>query len=108
MRKVSKGELKENSAMYSGCTFLEPREWMDNAIVGKCVGTNGIIYDKEIVIECFMAMDGLDYGQAEQVVDFNIFRIIPYLPDPKPIVRNELEVESDDEPMPDEEDIDWD
>jgi hypothetical protein len=108
MRKVSKADQKENTSMYSGCTFLEPREWMDNAIVGKCVATNGIIYDKEIVIECFMAMDNLSYEQAEQVVDFNTFRVIPYLPDPKPIVRTELETEWDEEPAPDDEDIEWD
>lgn len=104
MRRVSKADLKENSERYKGCIFLEPREWLDNAIVGKCAATGGIIYDYDTIIEAFMVKDGLTFDQSCQVVDFNTERGIPYMPDPKPIVQKQkLGVEDEDY---DEED--WD
>jgi len=104
MRRVSKADLKENSERYKGCTFLEPREWLDNAIIGKCASTSGIIYDYDTLIEAFMTKDGLTFDQACQVVDFNTERGIPYMPDPKPVVHKE-ELGIDDEDY-DEEDLD--
>ncbi len=98
MRRVSKADIKENDELYKGCIFLEPREWLDNAITGKCINTGGIIYDYETLVEAYMARDNLTYDQASQVVDFNIDRAIPYMPTPRPIVeREELETEWDEE-----------
>lgn len=98
MKKVSKADLKENSELFNGCVFLEPREWLDNAIVGKCAATGGIIYDYDDLIEAFMERDGIDFHQACMAVDFNTVRAIPYMPDPKPIIHKEhLEIEEDEE-----------
>lgn len=96
MRKSSKADLKENSELYKGCIFLTPREWMDNAIIGKCINTGGIIYDYDTLIEAYMTMDGLSYHQAAQVVDFNTERAIPYMPEPKPVIeKQELGTDED-------------
>lgn len=106
MKKVSKADIKENDELYKGCTFLEPREWLDNAISGKCLHTGGIIYDYDTLIEAFMTKDGLTYDQASQVVDFNTERGIPYMPVPRPVIeREKLETEWEEEPTEwDEED----
>jgi hypothetical protein len=105
MKKSSKADIKENSDRYSGCTFLEPREWLDGAIIGKCVMTSGLIYDYEEVVAVFMYKDGLTQKQAEEMVEFNMEKSIKRMPDPKPILqKNEL---TDEDYMP-EPDFDWD
>jgi hypothetical protein len=98
MRRVSKADLKENDGKYDGCIFLEPREWLDNAIVGKCASTGGIIYDYDTVVEAFMVKDGLSYDQSVMMVDYNTERALPYMPDPKPILqRNEIAIEEEED-----------
>jgi hypothetical protein len=92
-RKVSKAELKENDATYKGCSLLEPRLWLDSALIGKDATTGGALYDYETVIECFCLKDGLTYGQASEMVDYNTERAIPYMADPKPILVRESETE---------------
>lgn len=104
MRRVSKADIKENSELYKGCIFLEPREWMDNAISGKCINTGGIIYDYDTLLEAYMVKDGITYDQASQVVDFNTERAIPYMPEPRPVVqKEEIDIDSEDY---DEDDLD--
>jgi hypothetical protein len=104
MRRVSKADIKENSELYKGCVFLEPREWLDNAISGKCINTGGIIYDYDTLLEAYMVKDGITYDQASQVVDFNTDRAIPYMPEPRPVVQKE-EIDIDSEDF-DEDDLD--
>lgn len=105
MRKVSKADIKENSERYKGCTFLEPREWLDGAIVGKCVKTGGIIYDIDLVTRAFIEKDGLTYDQAEAMVVFNMEKSISKMPDPKPILQDDRLTDEDIMPEPD---YDWD
>lgn len=83
---------------------MTPREWMDNAIVGKCINTGGIIYDYDTLIEVYMTKDGITYDQASQVVDFNTERAIPYMPTPRPVIQKE-EIDIEDEDY-DEDDLD--
>jgi hypothetical protein len=98
MKRVSKADLKENNEMFKGCTFLEPREWLDNAIVGKCAATGGIIYDYDDIVEAYMERDGIDYHQACMAVDYNTARAIPHLADPKPVIQKQhIAVEEDEE-----------
>lgn len=104
MKRVSKADIKENSELYKGCVFLEPREWLDNAITGKCINTGGIIYDYDTLLEAYMVKDGLTYDQASQILDFNTERAIPYMPEPRPVVQKE-EIDIDSEDF-DEDDLD--
>ncbi len=94
MRRVSKADLKENSERYAGSPFLEPREWLDNAILGKCVSTGGIIYDYDDIVEAYMVKDGIDYHMASMAVDFTLKKMIDSMPEPKPIIdKNPIEPE---------------
>jgi hypothetical protein len=90
-RKLSKAELKDNDQLYKGCTMLEPRLWLDSAIVGKDAATGGVIYDYDTVVQCFSIKDGLSLDQAEEMVDFNTERSLAYMPDPKPILQRQSE-----------------
>lgn len=98
MKKVSKADLKENTEIFKGCQFLEPREWLDNAIIGKCAVTQGIIYDYDDLVEAFMERDGIDFHQAAMAVDFTTERDIAHMLDPKPVIhRQHLQVEEDED-----------
>lgn len=87
MRKVSKATLKENDTLYAGCVFLEPREWLDNAILGKCATSGGIIYDADILTEAYMERDNISIEQASMVVSYNATRALHYMPKPHPIIQ---------------------
>ena len=91
-RKVSKAELKENDDTYKGCALLEPRLWLDSALIGKDGTTGGALYDYDTVVECFCLKDGLSYEQASDMVDYNTERAIPYMPKPIPILVREMDV----------------
>lgn len=93
MNKVSKAILKDNSEEYKGCYFLEPREWLDNAIVGKCTITGGIIYDYNTLLECYMERDGISKPEAYQVVEWQISFTKKEPVDKKPVIQ---ETEEDD------------
>ena len=71
--------------------MLEPRQWLDSAIVGKDAATGGVIYDYDTVVECFCLKDGLSLEQAEEMVDFNTERSLSFMPDPKPILQRQSE-----------------
>ena len=90
-RKVSKAELKENDDTYKGCALLEPRLWLDSALIGKDGTTGGALYDYDTVVECFCLKDGLSYEQASEMVDYNTERAIPYMPKPIPILVREMD-----------------
>ena len=96
MKKVSKATIKENDSLYDGCVFLEPRDWLDNAITGKCAATGGIIYDAELLVNAYMYRDNLSYDQAKQIVSFNADRMISRMPKPQPIIRYAEEEEEQD------------
>lgn len=87
-RQLSKAELKDNNETYKGCVFLEPRQWLDSAIMGKDLSTGGVVYDRTTVIECFMVKDSLSYSQASEMVDYNTERSLAYMPSPKPVLLN--------------------
>jgi hypothetical protein len=54
--------------------FLEPREYMDHAIVGVATRAGGLevlAYDKEKVLEALMADGEMNYEEALEYFDFN-------------------------------------
>lgn len=87
-KKLSKADLKDNDGIYKGCVMLEPREWLDAALMGKDAKTGGAIYDKMKIVEIFAQKDNLSFEDALDMVDYNTERAIPYMPNPKPILQD--------------------
>ena len=64
-----------------GCLVLEPRETFDRAIVGvtrnpkddwtRNTNTPCVIYSREGCIQALVEVDGMDYEEAAEFVDFN-------------------------------------
>jgi len=94
-RRLSKAELKDNDRDYPVGIFLEPREWLDQAILGLDALTGGILYDYETIVECFIVKDGLSRSQACMIVDYNIDKGMGMLPEPKPVIHRAEAVEED-------------
>ena len=86
LRKLSKAELKDNDREYPNGVFLEPREWLDNAIRGKDSATGGIIYDFDTIVEIFVQKDNLNWVDAVDMIEFNLEKTLPYMKEPQPIL----------------------
>jgi hypothetical protein len=99
IRKLSNAELKDNQSEYPKAVFLEPREWLDNAIQGKDSATGGLIYNFDIIVDIFVQKDNLNWVDAVDMVEFNLEKTIPYMKEPQPVIIKDTDVE---------EDTDWD
>lgn len=64
----------------------------DNAIVGYDGESSRIVYDFELMAECLMDQDGMDYEEAVEFIEYNTIRAIPYFASegPTPIVMRGL------------------
>ena len=66
---------------------LEPRGFLDNAIIGKVNGTCKAVYDYNLLIEAFMdANEDWDIEAAEDWISYNTIRAIPYMGPNAPVV----------------------
>lgn len=107
IKKLSKAELKDNEKEYPNVVFLEPREWLDNAIQGKDSITGGLIYNFDTIVEIFVQKDNLDWVDATDMVEFNLEKTLPYMKEPRPILAREDFDENYDDDF-DAENTDWD
>lgn len=95
MKQVSKATIKDNETEYKGCHFLEPRDWLDNAIQGKCINTGGIIYDYDLLLQCYMQRDNISKSQATQIVEWQTSNINKLTVDNKPVIQYKEEDEEE-------------
>lgn len=72
----SKTELI-NELGYEDLVLLEPRQYLDDAIVGLS-HDNKVIYDYNKLIECFKKGEGWTDEEAIEWVDYNTLRALPY------------------------------
>jgi hypothetical protein len=86
IKKLSKAELKDNENKFPNVTFLEPREWLDNAIVGVDASTGGLIYNLTSIVDIFVHKDNLGWVDATDMVELNFEKTIPKMKKPHPIV----------------------
>lgn len=58
----------------TGALFLEPRATFDRAIVGTASRINMMVlaYDRELVIDALVTVDGMDEDDAVEYYEFNI------------------------------------
>lgn len=82
-----------------GCIMLEPRDKLDEAIVGWDMDGNHVIYSYEKLIAAYYEQfnDELDEDermtQAIEWVDYNVVRGVGYMGDRKPVIISTGNVE---------------
>lgn len=84
----------------------EERENLATAIIG--ITPDGrVAYDLEKLVEAFMRT-GMDYEEAQEWVDYNVMRSLPYYGDRAPIIISDISIWSDDKSVgsPDSDDGD--
>ena len=74
-----------------GCILLEPREELDDAIVGWDMDNNHVIYSYEKLIAVFYeAFDDVDADDRLQTaiewVDYNVVRGVAYMGERRPVI----------------------
>ena len=63
----------------------------DSAIIGYDANDNRIIYDFEKMAEHLMEVDGMEYDEAVEFIEYNTIRSIPYAGGNAPIILNRIE-----------------
>jgi NAD+ synthase len=63
----------------------------DSAIIGYDANESRIIYDFEKMAEHLMDVDGMDYEEAVEFIEYNTIRAIPYAGSNAPIVLHSIE-----------------
>lgn len=84
-------EVLDSEAGLHGCIVLEPREQLDEAIVGWDMDANHIIYSYEKLVEAFYeAFDDVDEDDrletAVEWVDYNVVRGVAYMGERRPVI----------------------
>ena len=97
IKKLSNAELKDNSLEYPKAVFLEPREWLDNAIQGKDSVTGGLIYNFDSIVDIYVQKDNLNWVDAVDMVEFHLQKTLPYMKTPQPVViKDDVEEDTED------------
>lgn len=84
-------DVLDNEAGLHGCILLEPREQLDEAIVGWDMDANHVIYSYEKLIAAFYeAFDDVDEDDrlttAVEWVDYNVVRGVAYMGERRPVI----------------------
>ena len=61
----------------------------DESIIGTTL-EGGVIYSYERMVEEYMSDNACDEEEALDWINYNTIRAIPYLPDPKPMIVDEV------------------
>lgn len=83
--------LIKNTAVDSEMYVLEPRESLDDAMIG-CTQTGRAVYDYELLVKAFMKGDEMTESDAEEWISYNTLRTLPYLYERGPYVIMMLNV----------------
>ena len=84
-------EVLDNEEALHGCIMLEPRDQLDEAIVGWDMDGNHVIYSYEkLVAAYYEAFDDVDEDDrlttAVEWVDYNVVRGAAYMGERRPII----------------------
>ena len=66
---------------------LEPREFLNNAIIGTVNGLSKAVYDYDLLVEAFLeANKDWDVEDADDWISYNTIRAIPYMGESSPVI----------------------
>jgi hypothetical protein len=66
--------------------YLEPREFLDQAILRRRKD-GGVVYSYAELVKAMMLAHDCDEEGAIEWIEYNTMRSLPYMPDPKPTVK---------------------
>ena len=80
-----------NEELDDDTVVLEPRDFLNAAIIGKINGTCKAVYDYNLLIDAFIhANEGWDAEDAEDWISYNTIRAIPFMGTSAPVVMFDL------------------
>ena len=62
----------------------------DEAIVGVDIITGAVIYNYNLMVQCLTKDENMTVDEAIDFIDYNTRRATPYMPEPRPIILNEM------------------
>jgi hypothetical protein len=87
--KTPRRDLLNELGLEESIVFENPN--YDSAIIGYDANNYRIIYDYEKMVEHLMDVDGMEYDEAVEFIDYNTIRAIPYIGSNAPIILNRIE-----------------
>lgn len=87
--KRPRRDLLNELGLEESIVFENPH--YDSAIIGYDANDNRIIYDFEKMAEHLMKVDGMEYDEAVEFIEYNTIRSIPYASGNAPIVSHSIE-----------------
>lgn len=87
--KTPRRDLLNELGLEDSIVFENPD--YDSAIIGYDANDNRIIYDFEKMAEHLMEVDGMEYDEAVEFIEYNTIRSIPYAGGNAPIILNRIE-----------------
>lgn len=73
------------------------RERLFPAIVGIDYNSSRLIYSRPKLVQCFMESDGMTEEEAEEWIDYNVDRSLPYFGPQAPIIMAQIENDFEDD-----------
>lgn len=62
------------------------------AIIGLAKDNSHVAYSRDKLIQCFMESDNISYEEAEEWVEYNVERALPYWGEGAPKIHNALAI----------------
>lgn len=87
--KTLRRDLLNELGLEESIVFENPD--YDSAIIGYDANDNRIIYDFDKMVEYLMDVDGMEYEEAVEFIEYNTLRAIPYAGPNAPIVLNKID-----------------
>ena len=76
---------------YEGVVVLEPHEDFGACIIGTVSDPDvRLVYSYEKILRMFFDRDEMTYAEAQEFIEYNTVRAIPYMGERKPVLVNEL------------------
>lgn len=82
-------ELLTEMGLDESIVFENPN--YDDAIIGYDEVSLRIVYDYDKMVECLVKVDGMEYDEAMEFIDYNTIRACPYMGDKAPIVLKRID-----------------
>lgn len=87
--KTPRRDLLNELGLEEAIVFENPD--YDSAIIGYDANEGRIVYDYERMAEHLMDVDGMDYEEAVEFIEYNTLRAIPYAGSNSPIVLHRID-----------------
>lgn len=84
--------IRDTVASINGCAVVFDNPSFDNSIIGMTIDGE-VVYSLSKMIEELSSDDGISLEEAQEFIDYNTIRILPYIEQFRPVIVDDSIVE---------------